>query len=358
MAADGPDDPVLVAHPRGGRAAGRLGAGRLRRAAGGGRRLPVDPPADDRPAAHVHGPLVRRPAAGRGADGRRVGVRGGAGGRPRRDPDRRLRRLHPGPAAGRPDARGSRCSRSARPTTRSRASSATWSADERRWRRSSRSRCAACSAVAGRSCSSCWSALPVAHRAARPRQRRAPGRRPASSTRSSSGPCMPLVALILGTAALGSEIDDGTAVYLLIKPIPRWRIALAKILVAAGLTARPRRPGGRADRCCSLGSRHRHGDDASSASRIACLVGGSRLRRRVRRPQRVHVPGAPPRPRLRADLGGRRCPACSRAPGSCRSARRRSASAAALGVDTARASRSTPIVSRRRCSRSSSSARC
>jgi len=48
---------------------------------------------------------------------------------------------------------------------------------------------------------------------------------------------MPLVALIIGTAAVGSEIDDGTAVYLMIKPIPRWRIALSKILVAAGLTA-------------------------------------------------------------------------------------------------------------------------
>jgi ABC-2 type transport system permease protein len=48
---------------------------------------------------------------------------------------------------------------------------------------------------------------------------------------------MPLVALILGTAAIGSEIEDGTAVYLMIKPIPRWRIALAKGFVAAGLTA-------------------------------------------------------------------------------------------------------------------------
>ena len=48
---------------------------------------------------------------------------------------------------------------------------------------------------------------------------------------------MPLVALIVGTAAIGSEIDDGTAVYLVIKPIPRWRITLSKILVAAGLTA-------------------------------------------------------------------------------------------------------------------------
>ena len=79
MAAAGPDDPVLVAHPRGGRAPRRLGAGRLRRAAGGGRRLPLDPAPDDRPAAHVHGQLVRRPTPGVGADGRRVGVRSGAG---------------------------------------------------------------------------------------------------------------------------------------------------------------------------------------------------------------------------------------------------------------------------------------
>lgn len=48
---------------------------------------------------------------------------------------------------------------------------------------------------------------------------------------------MPLVALIVGTATIGSEIDDGTAIFLLIKPIARWRIALAKMLVAVGLTA-------------------------------------------------------------------------------------------------------------------------
>ena len=30
---------------------------------------------------------------------------------------------------------------------------------------------------------------------------------------------MPLVALIVGTAAIGSEIEDGTAVYLMVKPI-------------------------------------------------------------------------------------------------------------------------------------------
>ncbi len=48
---------------------------------------------------------------------------------------------------------------------------------------------------------------------------------------------MPLVALIVGTAAIGSEIEDGTVVYLMIKPIPRWKIALAKGLVATGMTA-------------------------------------------------------------------------------------------------------------------------
>jgi ABC-2 type transport system permease protein len=48
---------------------------------------------------------------------------------------------------------------------------------------------------------------------------------------------LPLVALVLGTAAVGSEIDDGTVIFQLLKPIPRWRIALAKTTVAAGLTA-------------------------------------------------------------------------------------------------------------------------
>ena len=48
---------------------------------------------------------------------------------------------------------------------------------------------------------------------------------------------LPLVALIVGTTVLGSEIDDGTAVYLLVKPVARWRIVLAKAIVATGLTA-------------------------------------------------------------------------------------------------------------------------
>ncbi len=45
---------------------------------------------------------------------------------------------------------------------------------------------------------------------------------------------MPLVALLLGTAALGAEIEDGTAVYLLAKPISRASVVLTKLVVAAG----------------------------------------------------------------------------------------------------------------------------
>ena len=47
---------------------------------------------------------------------------------------------------------------------------------------------------------------------------------------------LPLVALVFGTGVLGSELDDGTAVYLLVKPIERWRIVLSKAVVAAGIT--------------------------------------------------------------------------------------------------------------------------
>ncbi|MBA2380484.1 MAG: ABC transporter permease [Chloroflexi bacterium] len=48
---------------------------------------------------------------------------------------------------------------------------------------------------------------------------------------------LPLVALVFGTAALGSELDDGTAVHILTKPIPRWAIVVPKLAVAGSLTA-------------------------------------------------------------------------------------------------------------------------
>jgi ABC-2 type transport system permease protein len=46
------------------------------------------------------------------------------------------------------------------------------------------------------------------------------------------GVLLPLVAVIVGTAAIGSELDDGTIVYLLARPVPRWRIVLVKLVVA------------------------------------------------------------------------------------------------------------------------------
>ena len=43
---------------------------------------------------------------------------------------------------------------------------------------------------------------------------------------------LPLVTVIVGTAALGSELDDGTIVYLLAKPVPRPLIVVVKLAVA------------------------------------------------------------------------------------------------------------------------------
>lgn len=47
---------------------------------------------------------------------------------------------------------------------------------------------------------------------------------------------LPIVALIVGTGVLGSEIDDGTIVHILTKPLPRHEIVLAKLAVAIGVT--------------------------------------------------------------------------------------------------------------------------
>src|SRR3954452_21366458 len=46
------------------------------------------------------------------------------------------------------------------------------------------------------------------------------------------GTLLPLAAAVFGTTAFGGEVDDGTLVYLLVKPIPRWRIVLSKYVVA------------------------------------------------------------------------------------------------------------------------------
>ena len=46
-----------------------------------------------------------------------------------------------------------------------------------------------------------------------------------------------LVALIFGTSVLGGEIEDGTIVYLLVRPVARREIVAAKLLVGAAATA-------------------------------------------------------------------------------------------------------------------------
>jgi ABC-2 type transport system permease protein len=48
---------------------------------------------------------------------------------------------------------------------------------------------------------------------------------------------LPLACLILGTSALGSEIEDGTAVYILAKPVPRRQIIAAKFAASALVAA-------------------------------------------------------------------------------------------------------------------------
>jgi ABC-2 type transport system permease protein len=50
------------------------------------------------------------------------------------------------------------------------------------------------------------------------------------------GVLLPLVSVIVGTATIGSELDDGTIIYLLSKPIPRVRIGLVKLVVAWSVT--------------------------------------------------------------------------------------------------------------------------
>jgi ABC-2 type transport system permease protein len=48
---------------------------------------------------------------------------------------------------------------------------------------------------------------------------------------------LPVIALIVGTGVLGSEIDDGTLVHVLAKPLPRREIILTKLAVAVAVTA-------------------------------------------------------------------------------------------------------------------------
>jgi ABC-2 type transport system permease protein len=48
---------------------------------------------------------------------------------------------------------------------------------------------------------------------------------------------LPLTAVLFGTSVLGDELEDGTVIYLLTKPLQRWSILLPKVAAAWLLTA-------------------------------------------------------------------------------------------------------------------------
>jgi ABC-2 type transport system permease protein len=50
------------------------------------------------------------------------------------------------------------------------------------------------------------------------------------------GVMLPVVALVVGTGVLGSEIEDGTVLHILTKPLPRSTIVLSKLFVAVAVT--------------------------------------------------------------------------------------------------------------------------
>ncbi|MGW4644946.1 ABC transporter permease [Kitasatospora sp. NPDC004289] len=52
----------------------------------------------------------------------------------------------------------------------------------------------------------------------------------------SLGTLLPLLGLIIGTGVIATEIDDGSIVYLLAKPLPRWQIITTKLAVAVVTT--------------------------------------------------------------------------------------------------------------------------
>ena len=47
----------------------------------------------------------------------------------------------------------------------------------------------------------------------------------------------PVTALVFAAAVLGSELEDGTIVYLLLKPVPRWQIVVSKLLPTVAIIA-------------------------------------------------------------------------------------------------------------------------
>lgn len=56
-------------------------------------------------------------------------------------------------------------------------------------------------------------------------------------TRFVIGVLLPLGAVVFGTGAFGLDLDEGTLVYLLVKPLRRWQVVLSRYVVAVAATA-------------------------------------------------------------------------------------------------------------------------
>lgn len=50
------------------------------------------------------------------------------------------------------------------------------------------------------------------------------------------GVLLPITALVFGTSAFGGEVEDGTLIYLMVKPVPRWQLTFSKYVVALAAT--------------------------------------------------------------------------------------------------------------------------
>ena len=93
------------------------------------------------------------------------------------------------------------------------------------------------------------------------------------------GAVMPVISLVLATAAFGNEVEDRTLNYLVLKPIPRYQIVFAKLLatlvigcplvVFSGVAATLIADGGLGTRLVVLDSPLR----AAAATGIALLLG-------------------------------------------------------------------------------------
>jgi ABC-2 type transport system permease protein len=47
---------------------------------------------------------------------------------------------------------------------------------------------------------------------------------------------LPLTAVLFGTTAFGGEVEDGTLIYLLVRPVSRWQVTLVKYAIAVLVT--------------------------------------------------------------------------------------------------------------------------